>query len=149
MGCDIHLHAEIKVDGKWLHYSQVPLPRSYSLFEKMAGVRGDASNAIAPPRGMPDDASDMTALMCKYWGRDGHSHSWLNAIEIRQLSEWAAEKMPPYRKPSIYKGFDIEWESNVYFFGNAFSGWVKYPGGNEHVKKLGVTDVRFVFWFDN
>ena len=49
MGCDIHAHFEIKVDGEWLHYSQANINRNYRLFEKMAGVRGENKNAISLP----------------------------------------------------------------------------------------------------
>ena len=43
MSCDIHLHVEVKVNGKWLHYDKVGMhPFFYEMFAKMAGVRGSA-----------------------------------------------------------------------------------------------------------
>ena len=39
MGCDIHLHVEVKIKGKWLHYNHPNIDRCYWLFTKMAGVR--------------------------------------------------------------------------------------------------------------
>lgn len=46
--------------------------RNYEVFAKLAGVRGPGPD----PRGIPDDASDLTKLALDSWGRDGHSHSW-------------------------------------------------------------------------
>ena len=89
MGCDIHCHAEVKINGKWEHYSTPQFERNYRIFEKMAGVRGDEENAISAPKGLPEDCSVVTMLDSRRWGADGHSHSWLSADEIRQLSEWS------------------------------------------------------------
>lgn len=32
MGCDLHLHAEIKVKDRWEHYSEMKTYRSYEMF---------------------------------------------------------------------------------------------------------------------
>ncbi len=149
MGCDIHIHAEVKVHGNWQHYTQLRLPRNYRLFEKMAGVRGDDANAIAAPRGMPVDVTRETRFCSDYEGANAHSHSWLSSDEILVLQDWCTENLMAYRQPSILKSFDIEWEANAYFFGNSFSGWKKYPSDNKRLRGMGVQDVRFVFWFDS
>ena len=135
MGCDIHIHAEVKIAGRWHHYDQPNCNRDYELFEKMAGVRGDVNNAIAKPRGLPRNASFITKFDCKRWGSGGHSHSWLGSKEIAELAEWT-EKRGASR-------FGCEWDQ--WLFGNSYSGFVKYP--NDRPK--GVQDVRFIFWFDN
>ena len=135
MGCDIHMHAEIKIKGKWEHYDQPNAYRDYALFEKMAGVRGDVKNAIVPPRGIPDDATTTTKFDCERWDSDGHSHSWLNAGEIAQLRDWWEKQGHEWK----YDTWD-QW-----LFGNNYSGFVKYP--TDRVK--GLEDVRFIFWFDN
>lgn len=135
MGCDVHIHSEVKINGRWHHYDQPNCDRDYALFEKMAGVRGDAENAIAPPRGVPGDATDMTRFDCAHWGLDGHSHSWLSAEEIAQLADWYAAEYPEHRFP--------KWER--WLFGNPYSSFMKYP--DDRVD--GVEDVRFIFWFDN
>lgn len=136
MGCDIHMHAEIKVKGKWLHYDQPDCDRNYQLFEKMAGVRGEDSEAISPPRGIPEDVAETTRFVCEEYGSDGHSHSWLGATEIAELREWWDSQ--PYGKNG-----SPTWDQ--WFFGNYYSGFVKYP--DERPDE--VEDVRFVFWFDN
>lgn len=67
MGCDIHLHTEVKIGGAWHHYSAPCVPRSYALFGKMAGVRGGAA-PIALPKGLPCFPSYITALDAARWG---------------------------------------------------------------------------------
>lgn len=80
MGCDIHMQAERKVDGKW---QIVPGNffdwRGYNVFAFLAGVRNySAITPIAAPRGLPDDA---------VMANDGddlgdHSFSWLSMDEL-------------------------------------------------------------------
>lgn len=135
MGCDIHIHAEVKINGSWQHYDQPCCDRNYLLFEKMAGVRGEAKNAIAAPRGVPGDATEMTRFDSARWNGDGHSHSWLSAEEIALLAEWWAREYPKDLWP--------KWDQ--WLFGNAYSGFIKYPEDRQG----GVEDVRFIFWFDN
>lgn len=138
MGCDIHLHSEIKVGGKWLHYDQPNCDRNYMLFEKMAGVRGEDSKAIAAPRGLPDDATETTKFEAARWDGDGHSHSWLSAKEIFELAEWYRSAFPKDRD-NIWPKWD-QWLG-----GNCYSDFTRYPDDAPD----GVEDVRFVFWFDN
>lgn len=136
MGCDVHIHAEIKVGGKWLHYDQPDCNRDYALFEKMAGVRGEVENAIAAPRGIPKNATATTKFDAKHWDSDGHSHSWLGSKEIAELAEW-------HEKHGAKGLFDRKWDQ--WLFGNSYSGFTKYPLD----RPKGVQDVRFIFWFDN
>ena len=78
MGCDIHVHFEIKLNGKWEHYSNPSIDRNYELFAKMADVRNDYENPIIPisfPKGLPKDLSVVTKFEVDHWGSDGHSHS--------------------------------------------------------------------------
>lgn len=135
MGCDIHIHAEIKVYGKWHHYDQPNCLRNYKLFEKMAGVRGSVENAISPPRGIPDDSSFTTIFDSDAWGSDGHSHSWISSKELLELSEWQEKNGAGW----------TEQEWNKWLFGNNYSDFQKYPDS----RPKGVEDVRFIFWFDN
>ncbi len=133
MGCDIHAHFEIKVDNEWLHYSAPRFERDYNLFEKMAGVRGLSENAISPPKGLPDDISKTVLLNCKWMGSDGHSHSWLNKKEIRELYAFHA------------KDFISIWEQWGYLGG---SGWECFDEYKEDYPAE-IQDIRLVFWFDN
>ena len=135
MGCDIHAHAEIKINGRWEHYDQPEFDRDYALFEKMAGVRGNIANAIASPRGLPDDATSSTRFDSDNWDSDGHSHSWLSSKEIHELAEWEEK-----RGAGTFKR---KWDR--WLFGNNYSDFIKYPDS----RAKGLEDVRFVFWFDN
>lgn len=144
MGCDIHLCAEVKINGEWHLYDQPRIDRNYLLFERMAGVRGEKANAIAVPRGLPADMSKMTDFLADSWGSDGHSHSWLTAQEIAELADWGKKNLGPGRR-SGFSAWDMEWDWGSYLLGNSYSGFVRYP--NDRPK--GIEDVRFVFWFDN
>lgn len=142
MGCDIHLHIEVKINGKWEHYGAPSINRNYSLFEKMAGVRGEQSEAIAPPRGLPEDINALTRFEADLIDSDAHSHSYLTASELSILAKWyATTGTGKHGMPN-----DIERDLvHCYFFGNSFAGFWDYPDERED----GVEDVRFVFWFDN
>lgn len=140
MGCDIHLHIEVKINGEWLHYSNRHVDRHYALFAKMANVR-NRENEIVPisaPKGMPPDASTVTTFSYYEWDLDGHSYSWLSASEIAVLANWVKEQ---------------SWGSGAFYFedmfgflfGNSFPGFTKHPED----RPKGLQDVRFVFWFDN
>jgi len=145
MGCDIHLHIELKVSGKWEHYAAPSVDRWYKLFGLLAGVRDNAIKPISPPKGLPKDISVLTKLEREDMGRDGHTDSWLNANEILILSEtlndWG-------EKDNVgFLGYDLEQKIlRTYLFRNSFAGHVKYEDCS---LPDGVEDVRFVFWFDN
>jgi hypothetical protein len=142
MGCDIHLHVEIKVNGEWHHYANPSVQPFYALFAKMAGVRNyDNITPITPPRGLPEDVTAVTRFDAEYWAEDAHSHSYLNAEEISELVQWIKTK------PFTFGFNRVEVESYLfgYLFGNNFSEFTRYLKDRRH----GLEDVRFVFWFDN
>ena len=145
MGCDIHLHIEVKLFNKWEHYSCPNILRNYKLFAKMAGVRNDVDTPIEPiskPKGLEylDDLTTITKFNLDRWKGDAHSCSWLNKEEIAELSAWLLQ-LEGSRMDN-----DLEWGFlKCYLFGNSFGGIVNYP---EDVPP-GVSDVRFIFWFDN
>jgi hypothetical protein len=138
MGCDIHLHIEVKIGDQWHHYGTPSIGRDYNLFEKMAGVRGAVDAAISPPKGLPKDCTFLTWLDHKMMKVDAHSASWLGPEEIDALEEWR-EKSP---QRSIGLEYDV---LHTYLFGNSFTGWKHWP--EENTRRI--QDVRFVFWFDN
>lgn len=140
MGCDIHVHVEVKIKDKWEHYSVLHIGRSYSLFAKMAGVRG-GETPISQPRGLPQDISVVTAFDNAEWGVDGHSHSWLSAVEAGEVQRWYEEQCGEldFSRPPLFG----------YLFGNYIDSYVKYPEDGKHLRELGYEDARVVFWFDN
>ena len=144
MGCDIHLHIEVKIDGEWHHYGCPSISRRYSLFGKMAGVRGyEDTIPIALPRGIPSDATKLTKFDYKKWGPDAHSASFLDSREIDELERWAT-KEKGWKGKNDMTGWWMEDEFG-YLFGNSFAGFSRYPED----RPKGLEDVRFVFWFDN
>ena len=149
MGCDIHLHTEVKINGKWHHYGCPSVSRSYLVFSKMANVRNNHGvDPIAEPRGIPSDATELTKFDCERWGCDGHSHSWLSAEEIAALYDYINEDLELYGCRFKH----LKWwpeENFGYFFGNTWGGFWKYRNDPGSGTPDGVEDVRFVFWFDN
>ena len=141
MGCDIHVHVEFKIRGKWLHYNRPNVNRNYALFAAMAGVRAfeDSDPPIAEPRGIPKNATETTKFDFKRYGEDAHTPSWLSCKEMavleKQAAEFYGEKAGPWDMAR-----DFGW-----FFGGSFSGFTEYPND----RPAGVQDVRVVFWFDN
>jgi len=145
MGCDIHAHFEIKVNGEWLHYDQPNLKRHYDLFARMANVRNsyrkEKIEPIAMPRGLPDDITKTTAFEADvYWGPDGHSHSWLSSEEIAELFEWHKKLVGGYDRY-----WRIEHDEWGYLCGNGWGSFHEYR--DSYPKEI--EDFRLVFWFDN
>ena len=142
MGCDIHVHTEVKINGEWHHLGHPQVDRHYALFAKMANVRnrGDIT-PIAEPRGLPADITFLTKLDAERWAGDAHSHSYLSPDEIEQLEEWYVEESKKHA-PDQYHYIEREFD---YLFGSSWNGFKKYPQEN-HLK---IEDARWVFWFDN
>ena len=139
MGCNIHLHIELQDwNGDWVHYSAPHVQRSYSLFEKMAGVRGCQDRAISPPKGLPDDLSLVTRVSYRDWSRDAGSMSWLSSDEIMELEDWLALEC-----------LDLEGDVlHCYLMDkHGFTSFKRYDDIPYLPKPF--TDIRFVFWFDN
>lgn len=101
MGCDIHPYWEARVpDGTWYMVEAVDPGRSYSWFGLAAGVRRPRPNSLEP-RGIPHDPSWSWSELCKRWGPDFHSHSWLTPSEVRNVNRiWCEEN---------YEDFPEEW----------------------------------------
>jgi len=133
MGCDIYLHTEIKLNNRWYHYSYPRPHRNYKLF-----VRDTSVQPIAAPRGIPDDATEVTKYHCDVLCEaDGHHHSHLTAEEIRDLAEWAKEQ---------------EWYPSKEDWMLDTFGFLMGLGGFDNFARLPqyrgpIQDVRFVFWF--
>lgn len=92
MGCDIHYVIEQKdEDFGWVGIFGTDVPmvsfpwearqkmpalvfksRNYTFFGALAGVRTDGP----APLDLPEDASHMSRMYSRYWGPDGHSHSY-------------------------------------------------------------------------
>ena len=136
MSTDIHAYFEIKVDGKWEHYSIPNIQQDYLLFEKLAGVRGDVNNAIVAPRGVPKDMSLTTNLDYKRHSKDAHNPSWITSKEFEKVYDFHVDilRIHPYHLNHTQYG---------YLFGNSFRGFHE----NKESYPEEVEDFRMVFWF--
>jgi len=142
MGCDIHLHVEVKhVDKGWLHYAHPKIERWYELFAKMAGVRNYDNDVepLYPPRGLPNDISEVTRLCYEWEVDDAHSMSWLGRKEIAILNEFISKH--PLNSKRSWEDFDTRCG---YLFGNSLA----FKDTDEY-KPEWLKDCRVVFWFDN
>lgn len=144
MGCDIHAHVEIKIDGEWLHYSPANIRRNYLAFARMANVRNPFGTVVpvSMPRGLPDDISLVTKLHRDIYGVDGHSDSWFSHDEYVSLIDWLNEELDP---PTNSLGWMYSFLGNAWLFGNTVYFWKKRP----EIYPECIQDVRLVFWFDN
>jgi hypothetical protein len=137
MGCDIHMHIEIKLDGRWEHWGAPHISRNYRLFSFLAGARKqpDWPEPISPPKGLPDNLSTVTRFAWEQEKDDGgvNRMSWLNKDEIVRLENWWLENAPADDRAL----FEVKC-LGTYLLGNTF-GAPKEP----------IQDVRFVFWFDH
>lgn len=123
MGCDIHMYHEVKIDGTWYFYGELPGYRNYRWFCRIGGVRCSDEiecDHLAAKRGLPEDASVVTKYLAKHWEEDGHSFSYMNSYEVGLIIE---EMRTAGAKPHEFFG---DWE------------WCD-----------GFEDKRVVFWFDN
>jgi hypothetical protein len=134
MGCDIHVHVEIKLEDGWHHYQALSPNRDYEVFCKMAGVRcGSAARSpIALPRGLPTDATTVTRLDRAEYENDAHHESWLDAGEVAELAAWFSN-----RDEKSLNG--LEGFLRSYFFGNPYSDKTYWPSA--------IKNMRLVFWF--
>lgn len=138
MGCDIHLHIELKINGNWENYSATSVPRNYQLFGLMAGVRDRGIEPISQPKGLPDDISLITKLHYDSYGAYSHSPSWLNENEIKILKERASKEIDLEN----FLSFEHNFLSDTFIFGY-------YICSEEERAKEFYDDIRFVFWFDS
>lgn len=152
MGCDIHVVIEKKFGDKWIgmelcrsisHYPfdsekgeladkpgyiwHPARSRNYELFAKLAGVRGDGPD----PKGLPEDASELSHAVLPADDSDLHSHSWCSMEEyIRLLLE--TESNPA--KVLLTDSVQLKDPYRYYF-------WMYAPEEGE--------EYRCVFAFDN
>jgi hypothetical protein len=143
MGCNVHLHVEIRVGGAWHHYNHPYVDRDYALFAKMAGARNRVGSGITPisrPRGLPISATFTTIFCYNQWGAAARSASYLTSHEVKELYDWGQHSLTG-------AGQDPLWFENRFgfLFGQSYPLFhqcrASYPAELE--------DFRFVFWFDN
>ena len=137
MGCDIHTHAERKVGDRYEKIEGLePFDwRAYGMYGFLAGVRNYSDvTPIAPPRGIPADASAPVQSNYTSWGVDAHSASWL---DVRELADFDYEQPMEDRR---YTGMDprgfmngavLYWHT---FQGSVTRGRVVRPRANQRTE---------------
>lgn len=132
MGCDVHLIVERRFGDKWIGVwasDYVPndaddklTSRHYRLFNALAAVRGDMDGP--PPRGLPDDASELSRAIIAEEGY--HSATWWSLADAQTI----------YNKPEIaYVG-----ETRAF----TFEDFVPLVWSDEEAEPY-----RVIFAFDN
>lgn len=127
MGCDIHAHIEIKINGKWEHWTAPKINRWYQLFGRLAGVRCP-EEPHPPVRQFPIDVTVPT--MYDYRKTYGHTASWITWQELNEIQKWV-EIHEDYKR------------------GHGWHSVIGYLCGNSYRPQGDITDIRMVFWFDN
>lgn len=123
IGCDIHIWLEgVDEKNKVDFIAELNGHRNYELFGLLAGVRG--GDPVYEPRGVPESMSFYYELEVKSWDADGHSHSWLNLEELKEVE----------------KRYKRTWPSDQ------IDMWIAMMEGVEKKTKL---KTRIVFFFDN
>jgi len=142
MGCDIHVHVEVKIGDQWEHYGIPSVDRDYRLFAHLAGVRNyDHDEPVAIPRGIPEDATTLTKFHFAWMNGDAHTPSWLAREEVALAVKRAAKGIPGTdENRRFYNPFG-------YVFGNPV--FRELPGYSLDELPEGIEDARIVFWFDN
>jgi hypothetical protein len=153
MGCDIHIHAERKVNGQWQAIPDLhPFDnRSYGTFGFLAGVRNySAVPPIAPPRDVPTDISTDVRKDYEGWDGDAHTPSWLSVAELVafKYDQPLEDRRATVRVgPNAWNGGHTcepgngEMTTFREFLGTGFFDDL------EKLKAAGAE--RVVFWFDN
>lgn len=131
MGCDIHSHAERRVNGRWEKVPDFePFDwRNYAMFGFLAGVRSHWCDPIVEPRGFPANASYAVHKDYEDWGTDAHTPSFLT---LKELLDFGYAKL-------AYNGETYRDNLPDIFFVDLVK--LAMLGDPE--------DVRVVFWFDN
>lgn len=84
MGCDIHVHVEVRDrgHGEWAYYDELDVGRDYELFGLLAGVRGTEFDCQINPRGLPRDASEETRIAHADYHDSAHTESCIYGDEF-------------------------------------------------------------------
>lgn len=147
MGCDIHMHSERFVDGRWVHLKKDPYHRrDYWLFWILGGVRRRGywevkPDPIAKRRGVPADISPETRKDWEIWDSDAHSANWLSLTELEDFARThpaEIENTPAFWKDTLAELRGCSFHTDCKQLDELGAACI------------GSTDnVRIVFWFDN
>lgn len=154
MGADIHLFTEKKVNNIWVNadnwtanpyynkdnnefdHNSFYSWRYYSLFNVLAGVRGDGKHMIEEPRGLPEDIHYLTHN--EYLKRKDlfHSASWFTIQELIKYSKKYKDERSVILSPIINPILELIKKQHI----------IQY---DKLIPPELLEQYRIVFWFDN
>lgn len=141
MGTDISVHLELlhTETEVWHHFGSYRPNRWYPVFGYLAGVRGEGP-PVAPPRGIPSDATELTKWDWEMFG--GHTPSHLTRCEMLMVQDL------------MRRHVDAKWTMTRWMSGGCHDGayCYQYLFGGDLVPPewdwAEWADARYVFWFD-
>lgn len=129
MGCDIHLHAEMRINGRWEYAGSVEVGRCYTSFGKIAGVRDNNQTQLTYPNGLPEDVNPMTRFLIMK--TTDHSCGFMEGKHLKKYTTWA--RSDKREEPVIDIVKELKWS-----FGYEIDEKVIYS-----------KDFRLVYGFDS
>lgn len=162
MGCDIHCYIEYKKpdSDRWYSFGRSINPgRWYTLFERLAGVRGEPEKAIVKPRGIPDDlaffaeddwwlfivddcSDEAPSGMCtRKQARDWHKLGSRYKADREGFTTWVEH--PDWHTPSWVT--PDEWQEATKEANEEYHAML---AAMRELERHG-NSCRVVFWFDN
>jgi len=174
MGCDIHAYVEHRPANlrgdqmpRWQSFGgRVNPGRNYSIFERMAGVRGEALQAVVQPRGYPDDAAWRTRDDNWLWIVYGNGPAGENEATAKAAQEYVKHgstyepradggkpervSHPDHHTHSWLTPTEFEIALNIADNATALEE-PEYHALLAAMRSLEASgrEVRVVFWFDN
>lgn len=143
MGTNLHVHIEVKLNGKWEHFAAPCVTRDYHLFAAINGLDAEfirPSNrpiAVSRHHELPEDMSAITRVCLEQSRSLGlRGFGYLEAEDIDALQEELYRSTPEVCRT----GFDkLNLEHNIFR---------TCIGGNTIAGHTGFEDSRIVYWYD-
>jgi hypothetical protein len=172
MGCDIHCYVEHRAlvqkseyDRYWSGFGgRINPGRNYRIFGRLAGVRRDGEEQVAPVRGIPNDlAYDAAGDFWMWIVYEGEAHD--GAVTVEKATKYHASYGAAYRhstnaqdssRPQWVQDPDAhtaswvtpdEWSLALVEDANEHEYHAMLAAMRE-LERRG-REVRVVFWFDN
>lgn len=142
MGCDIHMHAERRFEGRWIHVGEPDPGRDYELFYLLGGISRrpvKRMRPIAPYRGVPADITPETAKDHQMLADAAHSATWLTLKELEDFARANAKLQS-----------DWFWRELVPSLGDCTLH--EDCAASDALSRAcvgGSANIRLVFWFDS
>lgn len=167
MGCDIHAYIEYRHDAEnyWRSFGgRINPGRDYSMFQRIAGVRGVA-DPVAAPRGLPENlgyaAQDDRRIYISESEGEGtctmeQATRYVQECGCEFITDKESNKPiwvthPDWHSHSWLTADEWELAMELSAVDNVFPPQVSYHGVLGAMRSMEAcgAHVRIVFWFDN